>query len=62
MHLKCLPVDMQWTIVPAGTNVHQSHAALLHVQHICMHTLDWYAIRLLLPGTVSCCLPYSYVV
>lgn len=30
---------MQWTIVPAGVAAHPCSRALMHVQHVYMHTL-----------------------
>jgi len=38
-HLKDWPLVMQWTIVPAGITVHPCSRALVHVQHVHMHTL-----------------------
>ncbi len=62
MHVKCLPVNMHWTIVPASVTVHPCSRALVHVQHIYMHTLElvcnlanvaWHCITLPFPHVIS---------
>ena len=64
MHLKCFPVVVQWANVPASVTVHQSHIA----EPPCVFSmstqthLGLYAIRLLWPDTILCCLPFPHVV